>query len=68
MDELPSPTPREMEILKVLWDLGPSSVRDVHATIMHLMGLNDVKLTFYSAGRNQRLTDTGGTVIRQVLA
>lgn len=33
MDELPSPTPREMEILKVLWDLGPSSVRDVHATM-----------------------------------
>ena len=43
-------------------------MRDVHATIMHLMGLNDMKLTFYSAGRNQRLTDTGGTVIRQVLA
>jgi predicted transcriptional regulator len=33
MDELPTPTPREMEILKVLWDLGPSSVRDVHATM-----------------------------------
>lgn len=43
-------------------------MRDVHATIMHLMGLNDMKLTFYSAGRNQRLTDTGGTVIKQVLA
>jgi len=43
-------------------------MRDVHATIMHLMGLNDMKLTFYSAGRNQRLTDTGGRVIQQVLA
>jgi hypothetical protein len=43
-------------------------MRDVHATIMHLMGLNDMRLTFYSAGRNQRLTDTGGTVIKQVLA
>ena len=31
---------------------------------MHLMGLNDMKLTYYSAGRNQRLTDTGGKVIR----
>ncbi len=30
MDDLPTPTTREMEILKVLWDLGPSSVRDVH--------------------------------------
>jgi BlaI family transcriptional regulator, penicillinase repressor len=30
MDELPTPTGRELEILKVLWDRGPSSVRDVH--------------------------------------
>lgn len=29
MNEVPSPTPREMEILKVLWDQGPLSVRDV---------------------------------------
>jgi hypothetical protein len=43
-------------------------MRDVHATVLHLMGLNDVRLTYYSAGRNQRLTDTGGTVIKQVLA
>jgi BlaI family transcriptional regulator, penicillinase repressor len=30
MKDLPSPTPREMEILKVLWEKGPSSVRAVH--------------------------------------
>ena len=30
MIQLPSPTPRESEILKVLWELGPSSVRSVH--------------------------------------
>jgi predicted transcriptional regulator len=30
MPELPTPTPRELEILKVLWDYGPSSVRTVH--------------------------------------
>lgn len=30
---LPTPTGREMEILKVLWDRGPSSVRDVHAEL-----------------------------------
>jgi BlaI family penicillinase repressor len=28
--DLPTPTPREMEILKVLWDRGAASVRDVH--------------------------------------
>lgn len=43
-------------------------MRDVHATILHLMGLNDMRLTYYSAGRNQRLTDTGGKVITQILA
>ena len=43
-------------------------MRDVHATVMHLMGLKDMKLTYYSAGRNQRLTDTGGKGIQGVLA
>src|SRR5215213_10161101 len=33
MDDLPTPTGRELEILKVLWDLGPSSVRNVHLTL-----------------------------------
>lgn len=32
-DELPTPTGRETDILKVLWDLGPSSVRGVHAAL-----------------------------------
>jgi hypothetical protein len=43
-------------------------MRDVHATVLHLMGLNDMRLTYYSAGRNQRLTDTGGRVITEALA
>jgi hypothetical protein len=43
-------------------------IRDVHATILHLMGLNDMRLTYYHAGRNRRLTDTGGHVISQVVA
>lgn len=30
MDDLPTPTPAELDILKVLWEHGPSSVRDVH--------------------------------------
>jgi BlaI family transcriptional regulator, penicillinase repressor len=33
IDELPTPTGRETDILKVLWDLGPSSVRDVHVAV-----------------------------------
>jgi len=42
-------------------------IRDVHATVLHLMGLNDLRLTHYHAGRNMRLTDTGGRVIRQIV-
>jgi uncharacterized protein (DUF1501 family) len=55
-------------------DLGWKSVekvyrmRDVHATILHLMGLNDMRLSHYHAGRNMRLTDTGGEVIKEALA
>ncbi|MBO0698455.1 MAG: BlaI/MecI/CopY family transcriptional regulator [Zavarzinella sp.] len=33
MDDLPTPTARELEILKALWDRGPSSVRAVHAAL-----------------------------------
>ena len=43
-------------------------MRDVHATILQLMGLNDLRLTHYHAGRNMRLTDTGGVVIKEVIA
>lgn len=34
MSELPSPTGRELEILKVLWDLGPCSVRSVYRQML----------------------------------
>ncbi len=33
MNDLPTPTPRELEILKVLWERGPASVRDVHRAL-----------------------------------
>jgi BlaI family penicillinase repressor len=34
VDEMKTPTPRELEILKVLWECGPSSVRDVHQQML----------------------------------
>jgi len=43
-------------------------MRDVHATVLELMGLDNMALTYYSGGRNMRLTDTGGRVIREALA
>jgi hypothetical protein len=43
-------------------------MRDMHATLLHLMGLDQDSLTFYHAGRFKRLTDTGGDIIRELLA
>ena len=43
-------------------------VHDLHATILHLLGLDHTKLTFPHNGRDDRLTDTAGEVIRSILA
>lgn len=43
-------------------------MHDLHATILHLMGLNDMDLTYYHAGRFKRLTDLGGRLIQEALA
>jgi hypothetical protein len=43
-------------------------LRDVHATLLHLAGLNHEKLTYYHGGRYKRLTDVGGEVIDEMLA
>jgi Protein of unknown function (DUF1501) len=43
-------------------------VHDLHATILHLLGLDHTRLTFPHNGRDDRLTDTSGTVIRSILA
>ncbi len=43
-------------------------VADLHATILHLMGLNHEQLTYFHAGRDQRLTDVRGRILEKVLA
>jgi hypothetical protein len=43
-------------------------VHDLHATILHLIGLDHTRLTFPLNGREDRLTDTSGQVIRSILA
>jgi Protein of unknown function (DUF1501) len=43
-------------------------VHDFHATILHLMGLHHEKLTYRHAGRDFRLTDVYGNVVRDILA
>jgi len=43
-------------------------VHDLHATILHLMGLDHEKLTYHYGGRNFRLTDVAGEVAKEILA
>ncbi len=48
--------------------LNPVTVHDIHATILHQMGLDHERLTYRYGGRDHRLTDVHGNVIREVLA
>ena len=41
---------------------------DLHATILHLLGLDHTKLTYRHAGRDFRLTDVHGEVVRGLIA
>jgi hypothetical protein len=43
-------------------------VHDLQATILHLLGLDHLRLTFRFQGRDFRLTDVGGEVVRKLLA
>ena len=40
---------------------------DLHATILHLLGIDHEKLTFRNAGIDRRLTDVHGHVIEEIL-
>ncbi len=46
----------------------PVHVNDLHATILHLMGIDHTKLTYRFQGRDFRLTDVAGNVVKDVLA
>ena len=46
----------------------PVHVHDLHATILHLMGIDHTKLTYRFSGRDFRLTDVSGKVIHEILA
>ncbi len=43
-------------------------VHDLHATILHLMGLNHLRLTFLHNGKDERLTENAGRVVRELMA
>ncbi len=46
----------------------PISAHDLHATILHLLGMDHTKLTYQFNGRDMRLTDVAGTLIPQIIA
>ncbi|MBM3735363.1 MAG: DUF1501 domain-containing protein [Acidobacteria bacterium] len=43
-------------------------MHDLHATMLHLLGLDHTRLTFRYSGRDMRLTDVAGNVIKELLA
>ena len=43
-------------------------IHDLHATMLHLLGIDHTRLTFRFGGRDMRLTDVYGTVIEDVFA
>jgi hypothetical protein len=46
----------------------PVHVHDLHATILHCLGIDHTRLTFKFQGRHFRLTDVHGNVVKTVLA
>ncbi len=46
----------------------PVHVHDLHASMLHLMGLDHKLLTYFHAGRNMRITDVSGRVVKELIA
>ena len=46
----------------------PTYCYDVHATVLHLLGIDHEKLTFRYSGRDFRLTDVHGKLVKPILA
>jgi hypothetical protein len=46
----------------------PVHVNDLHATLLHLLGLDHERLTYRFQGRKFRLTDVSGHVVQKVMA
>jgi predicted transcriptional regulator len=63
VDDLPTPTGRELEILKVLWEQGPSSVRAVHEALQPLL---DEDLAYNTVQTLLRIMETKKLVSHHV--
>jgi hypothetical protein len=47
---------------------GKVHIHDLHATMLHLLGIDHEKLTYRYTGRDYRLTDVAGRVVKEILA
>jgi hypothetical protein len=47
---------------------GKVHVHDLHATILHLMGIDHERLTYRYSGRDYRLTDVHGQVVHEIIS
>jgi hypothetical protein len=46
---------------------GKVHIHDLHATMLHLLGIDHEKLTYRYTGRDYRLTDVAGRVVKEIL-
>ncbi|MEM7233455.1 MAG: DUF1501 domain-containing protein [Planctomycetota bacterium] len=58
----------ETDVVGYHAEVNPVSVHDVHATMLHLMGVDHKRLTYRFSGRDFRLTDVAGYVIDEILS
>jgi hypothetical protein len=49
-------------------ETGIIGTHDLHATVLHLLGIHHERLTYRYSGRNFRLTDVTGVVTKEILA
>lgn len=64
----PDGTPMRPKPSKEKWTPGTMHIHDLNATILHLLGIDHRKLTYRYQGRDFRLTDIHGHVIKDILA
>jgi hypothetical protein len=46
----------------------PVHVHDLHATLLHILGFDHERLTYFHHGRDHRLTDVAGKVVTEILS
>ena len=64
----PDGSPMFPQPQKEKWTPGTMHIHDLNATILHLLGINHERLTYRFQGRQFRLTDVHGKLIKKALA